>query len=427
MDPGEVTEGRCGLDSRTVCCWRETWNDADQCIWHTDEDEKPVDKLAEARSTEKERLDGAYLAGVQAEDTLYFSGCSLRGGDLTSGDFPIVGLSEADLTDADLSEANLFMADLSEANLTGADLSEANLFMADLSGANLFDADLSKADFREADLSKADLRSADLKSTDLNQATLEGTDLEDALLVRTNLRGANLENAQLYQTYFSDVQINSDTDFGDTCIYENPDKLNDDWNIRWDAAPTEAAVWTYRRLQDLHEKYALTEDARDYHIKKEEAERKRHKKEIDWRQVLDADNQKHLKQWAIYAINGWLSRHGERPWRVVRISLYVVVFWSLLYLLSGIRVPDDFSGTKTVGFELLSMIPVPEPFGGALVTALDWITTSIYFSVVTFTTLGYGDFQPATGFAQALATVESFLGALLMAYLVFVLGRRTNW
>jgi hypothetical protein len=29
--------------------------------------------------------------------------------------------------------------------------------------------------------------------------------------------------------------------------------------------------------------------------------------------------------------------------------------------------------------------------------------------------------------AEALATVESFLGALLMALLVFVLGRRTNW
>lgn len=50
-----------------------------------------------------------------------------------------------------------------------------------------------------------------------------------------------------------------------------------------------------------------------------------------------------------------------------------------------------------------------------------------YFSAVTFTTLGYGDIQPASGAAQLLATVESFVGALLMALLVFVLGRRTTW
>ena len=52
---------------------------------------------------------------------------------------------------------------------------------------------------------------------------------------------------------------------------------------------------------------------------------------------------------------------------------------------------------------------------------------NLYFSAVTFTTLGYGDIQPASDAAQLLASIESFLGALLMALLVFVLGRRTTW
>lgn len=64
------------------------------------------------------------------------------------------------------------------------------------------------------------------------------------------------------------------------------------------------------------------------------------------------------------------------------------------------------------------------PFGeGELLAGLG---KSPYFSVITFTTLGYGDVQPL-GFGEALATVESFVGALLMALLVYLLGRRATW
>jgi hypothetical protein len=51
--------------------------------------------------------------------------------------------------------------------------------------------------------------------------------------------------------------------------------------------------------------------------------------------------------------------------------------------------------------------------------------THLYFSTVTLTTLGDGDFQPV-GWARWIATVESFVGALLMALLTFVLGRRAT-
>lgn len=54
-----------------------------------------------------------------------------------------------------------------------------------------------------------------------------------------------------------------------------------------------------------------------------------------------------------------------------------------------------------------------------------WVN-SIYFSVVTFTTLGYGDVQPV-GFAKYVAASEAVIGASLMALLVFVLGRRATW
>lgn len=53
-----------------------------------------------------------------------------------------------------------------------------------------------------------------------------------------------------------------------------------------------------------------------------------------------------------------------------------------------------------------------------------WIT--FYFSAVTFTTLGYGDVEPASALTQGVAAIESILGTILVALLVFSLGRRVQ-
>ncbi len=48
---------------------------------------------------------------------------------------------------------------------------------------------------------------------------------------------------------------------------------------------------------------------------------------------------------------------------------------------------------------------------------------SLYFSFVTFTTVNYGDFELISPAGRVLAGLEAFLGAFLLALLVFVLGR----
>jgi hypothetical protein len=51
------------------------------------------------------------------------------------------------------------------------------------------------------------------------------------------------------------------------------------------------------------------------------------------------------------------------------------------------------------------------------------IRHSIYYSVVTSTTLGYGDFVPS-GSLQVLAAYEALTGALLIAFLTVVFARK---
>ncbi|WP_255150618.1 potassium channel family protein [Halorarius halobius] len=111
--------------------------------------------------------------------------------------------------------------------------------------------------------------------------------------------------------------------------------------------------------------------------------------------------------------------YGERLWRVVYVSSLTVFLWTLLYTLFTEGTTASTSGLTTRGIGDLGVLATPE--------GLDVLSKNLYFSVVTFTTLGYGDIQPVGTTARFLAGLESFVGALLVALVVFVLGRRVAW
>ncbi len=50
----------------------------------------------------------------------------------------------------------------------------------------------------------------------------------------------------------------------------------------------------------------------------------------------------------------------------------------------------------------------------------------LYFSIVTFTTLGYGDLRPCANvtWARMVASLEAFIGAFMIALFVWTLARR---
>ncbi len=111
-----------------------------------------------------------------------------------------------------------------------------------------------------------------------------------------------------------------------------------------------------------------------------------------------------------WATNGFLdliAGYGELPERIVGATVAVIVGAALIYPAIG--------GLLT---------------GGQRVTyasaGLGVFTDSLYFSVVTFTTLGLGDVQPASMAGRILAGSEALAGAFLMALFVFALGRRVT-
>ncbi len=95
-----------------------------------------------------------------------------------------------------------------------------------------------------------------------------------------------------------------------------------------------------------------------------------------------------------------LFGYGERPVRVLFASALVIVICTLLYSQPGTLVYRQG--------------PVEPSF-----------LQSLYFSTITFTTLGYGDFYPsAHGFCRQLAMAEAVVGGFLMALFVVCLAKR---
>lgn len=102
---------------------------------------------------------------------------------------------------------------------------------------------------------------------------------------------------------------------------------------------------------------------------------------------------------------GMVSGHGERPWRVIGTSLAVILACAVLYPLFGLA-----GNGGVIGYGAGGLLGV--------------LGRALYFSTTTFATLGLGDLYPASLGGQLLAGIESLVGAMLMALLVFVLGKR---
>ncbi|WP_284450839.1 potassium channel family protein [Methylophaga thalassica] len=95
---------------------------------------------------------------------------------------------------------------------------------------------------------------------------------------------------------------------------------------------------------------------------------------------------------------GWVSNYGESPWRVL-LSAFVLIFGcAALYFFTDI---NNNNHCGTISF---------------------W--DSLYYSVVTFSTLGYGDFSPCTGLGKLIASCQSLSGLLLTSLFLVTFVRR---
>ncbi|MCI5138100.1 MAG: hypothetical protein D3922_06715, partial [Candidatus Electrothrix sp. AR1] len=185
-----------------------------------------------------------------------------------------------------------------------------------------------------------------------------------------------------------------------------------------------AASEVYRRAQEQCVVSGQFKEAQDYHYQSLECHRKgiwkqeitdirqdfayclkepKHAKEA-FRTLWRVRNE--LKEYLLGTVFKWTTGYLLKPWRVIGTMLFVIFFTAFIYPLTGGISYTEADVQQTVSSSL-------KGFG-----------LSIYFSVVTFTTLGYGDFSPNNTCARILCNIESFLGVILSGLLIVTLAKQ---
>ncbi|MBN1405479.1 MAG: pentapeptide repeat-containing protein [Candidatus Omnitrophica bacterium] len=289
------------------------------------------------------------------------SGFYLKGVDLAGFDFIDTDCRSADFTTCSLIGANFSGADMRHCNLTHADSRNAYLDNADLSEANLLSCNLSGARLWHANMTKANLA----------EANLSGADLFCANLSLVKLWNADITGAKLLTKH----------NFGHK-------KGRIFFKYAIDEKGYISAEEGYRKLKQYFSCLGRYDDASWASFKERQMQRQ---------QLLHKRNIAYIPSLFMALICGY----GEKPVRVVLFSAAVIFTYAALYnITEAVVIPSRLMDTATI-----------------------W--DYLYFSVVTFTTLGFGDITPKpVPFLQLLTGTEAFLGAFMIGMFVFSLGKK---
>lgn len=105
---------------------------------------------------------------------------------------------------------------------------------------------------------------------------------------------------------------------------------------------------------------------------------------------------KHLKglRFVAKSISYYYWEYGSKPHRIIYLSLAIILLAGFIFWWNADLISWNLQGTEKFDF-------------------LD----SIYFSTITFTTLGYGDFSP-TGWLRIITSIEAFSGVINMGFII---------
>lgn len=283
-------------------------------------------------------------------------------------------LSGRDFSGADLAGTNLFRANLRGANLSQANLEGAELTGADLRGAVLENVIGTRAGMGHADLSGARLFGATLDGASLSKANLSGADLRCA-----NLRGARIREANLTRADLTAADLES----ADMSLCEVGGATFDNANL------------CHARLRAIHGFESagwLGVDIRDVNFAG--AYRLR-------RFVIDQNYLKEFRESgptarAVYWLWWITSDCGRSPLRWCACIALMVLFYAWIYTLVSV----DFGRHDP-----------------------DWLS-AIYYSVVTITTLGYGDVVPESRVGQVVVMAQVTSGYVMLGGLLSIFANK---
>lgn len=333
---------------------------------------------------------GGTAAGLDLSGKVFEEGVDLTEIDLTGAI-----LNGTRLVKAVLKKAVLDKCHLKEALLTGAHLEGAFLEDAHLEGVRMSSARLENANLVGAHLEKARLTAAHLEGAEFFDAHLEEANLINTFLDRTRLSGTYLQGAHMLGAKFTANTEMDSVDWGDYILGEEKEGEKEGKKdfLRW-------AEGLYRKLKTWYTNAGHYDISGEFLFREMEAKRKN----LRW---LQPQERRWLGWWPLQGqkvrlnVYKWLYGYGERPWRVVLWGSVVLLGSALLY------------------FFLRGVAPYT--------LTVEAFSSSLYYSAVSFTALGYGPWFSASSvrsWVQGVGAAEAIVGVFMIALFLVTFTRK---
>jgi uncharacterized protein YjbI with pentapeptide repeats len=284
---------------------------------------------------------------------------------------------------------------------------------------SLTNAQLDNSRFEDIDSTDIDIkfRDASFIGATISSCVLDGADFSGA-----DLRGIEGQHLSIKDVLFDNANVDEDSTFGKKLKDEKKAESKDPGRHQWLSRTCNlfrfiyprnkssevreqylSSARQYKRLELLFAENNISRGASQYYYQGQEARRKSAR--------------------AVGIRRDWFWRFfsktiGHRV-RARNVILLMAIIW---FVWGALIFPYVELANRTP-----SKITPPLLSNGGLQFNLDILIDSLYFSIVTFTSVGYGDFHPADFWAQVAVGIEGILGAVLAVLLGFVLANREAW
>ena len=261
--------------------------------------------------------------------------------------------------------------------LKGANLEQINLVNKTGEPYRLIHSDLSRANLRHAHLYEVDFSDSRLLKADFSYANLHCANLTGCNLLGVNLRHALMEHVHWGERLYQE---------------ERAEKEPDRAVMHYQEAEEVARI--IRRHYEQQGMHRLS--GQFFH------------REMVFRryQMPRLSVRRGVSKWV-----DLISGYGERPLQVILSAAVLVLLCSFVYFY--------------IGIEDTGVLVQYQPDAGIALNLKNWLDC-LYFSVVTFTTLGYGDLVPLGG-SRVMAAIEAFTGSFSMALFVVLFVKKMTY
>ena len=264
-------------------------------------------------------------------------------------------------------------------------LSGINLKLANMKNINLINADLSNSDLSKADFSGASMYGVNLEGANLFKTNFEGANLKSANLKNCELLGADFTNTKLNNIDWDrDYKIKNELEAEDAHKNGDVEKANQKYKEAEDI---------YRALKISLQSQTLGEYTGKMFLREMIVKR---------------------KQMPLFSPLRFVSKlshlafgYGEKVGNILYSLLTVITICAVLYGIEGVAYQD-----RILGFFVDDL----QQYG-------IWNTLGnlFYFSVVVFSTVGFGEIVPIGLIGKSIMIFEGLAGGIIISIFIIAI------